>query len=406
MALRANAIVGATVVFFFGLQYPAMTRLRDDALELVARHAGWDARVQLAGICIALASVATGRVTLGTRGWIRSLPASRAAARRAIVGALCVTQAFGIAVICFALIAAPLVYRAELDPAKVVGLPLIVVAAAMLVTPFERPVAALLAGVALAALVPGRWTSNVAGAALLLLADRTAGAVGAVRRRRADKRRVEPSRASAARHWMRLTSAALAPSAIASCLFAPSIFVLFAYLIVRHNPDLEPSTAHRAIRVCGVLALTMLAAAAGSSVVRARPVWPWARSLPWSSGDRAAGDTALQALMLVLVPVSLVPLDWAVAASIAVLVPVLSAATAAAIRVGSGRHTSAAGEIMLVGASFGTLFALWPWTGIVSLAAAPLLFALTIARDRRLAATRWHELRHDAAGDPSWTTAL
>ncbi len=406
MALRANAVVGATAVFVFGLQDHTMTRVRAGVLELVARHAGWGARIQLAVVCIALSGVATRRVTLGSRGWIRSLPVSRAASRRAIVAALCVTQAFGIVVICFAVLAAPLIYRADLDPAKVLGLPLLVIASAMVVTPFERPVAAVFAAVALVLFVQGQWASIATGIALLLLADGTSGAVGATRNPRAGRWRVEPSRASAARHWVRLTFAALGASAVASCLLMPSIFVLFAYLIVRHNPDLDAGTAHRAIRICAVFALTMLAAAVGSSVVRARPMWPWARSLPWSSRDRAAGDTTLVALMLTLVPISLAPLDWGVAMGVAGLIPVLSGAAAAAVRAGAERHTSAAGEIIVVGALFGTLFVLWPWAGAVALAAAPFSFALTIARERRVATTRWQELRHDAGGDPSWTHAL
>src|SRR6185503_13169395 len=97
VALRANAIVGATVVFFYGLEDEAPTRIHAAILELVARRGTWNTRVTLAAICVALAGVAI----------------------LALLGAL-------------------FVYHARLDAAKVASLPLIIISAAAVVLPVER----------------------------------------------------------------------------------------------------------------------------------------------------------------------------------------------------------------------------------------------------------------------------
>ena len=81
VALRANGIVGASVVFVFGLDMDALAHLRTIVLELVARHAGWSARALFAALCVVLAGTAVRRVTLGATGWLRSLPVSSATSR-------------------------------------------------------------------------------------------------------------------------------------------------------------------------------------------------------------------------------------------------------------------------------------------------------------------------------------
>src|SRR5262245_38303724 len=96
VALRANGIVGAIVVFLFGVSAPApdpLATLRATLLGVVAADRPWTARGMLAAFCIALAAVAAPRVTLGTTGWVRSLGASAAEHRRAAVVALFIAQA-------------------------------------------------------------------------------------------------------------------------------------------------------------------------------------------------------------------------------------------------------------------------------------------------------------------------
>src|SRR4051812_43974312 len=86
VALRANGIVGATVVFLFGVTAPApdpLATIRATLLSIVAMDHPWFARGFVAAFCVALAGVGTPRITLGTTGWMRSLGASAAEHRRA-----------------------------------------------------------------------------------------------------------------------------------------------------------------------------------------------------------------------------------------------------------------------------------------------------------------------------------
>jgi hypothetical protein len=187
-------------------------------------------------------------------------------------------------------------------------------------------------------------------------------------------------------------------------VIAPVTFVAFAYLIVTRNRDLDPVTAHRTVRVCGVIALATLASALGSAIVRERPTSPWLRSLPWSSRDRVDGDAMLHAAVLCVVPAALAPLDWADAAILALTVPAIAATTAAAIRVGAQRQTSAGSDVMLASAALGTMITLWPITSGVILLSTPLFLTHATRREQRLVATRWQELHHDTATDPAWTS--
>jgi hypothetical protein len=408
VALRANGIVGATVVFLFALDIDAIAHLRLALLELVSRVPDWSARSELAGICVVLAAVGMPRITLGSTGWMRSLAISGNTARRAAVIALCATQAFAIAVWAAALVASPLVYRHGLEPAKVAGIPLIVVAAAALVVPVEHRAGPLLAAVALGLALPGRWMTNVAAVVALAVSDAVSGRLvpfrGAHLRRVRGHRRVGLGN-SAVGAWMRLTLRALPASTIAASVLLPIVFLAFGYLIVLHNPDLDQDTATRTVRISGMLASIAFASSLASGIVRARPAWPWTRSLPWSSRHRVLGDTVLHGSALATLAASQIPLDARSAIVVLLLAPPLAAAAAAAIRQGAGRQTSAAGEIALIGCALGSLVALWPWVSAIALATTPLLLTLGMRRERRLVATRWRELHHDAAGDPAWTTA-
>jgi hypothetical protein len=315
------------------------------------------------------------------------------------------TQAFCILCVVLSMIAAPVVYHAAIAPAKIVGIIIMLAAAASAVLPVERALGRVLAALALIIAVRATWTFDAIGFAVLIAADATAGAVAPARRTRPRRARRWRTTSSARMQWIRLTVRSLSASAWLASLIAPVILVAFAYLIVTRNRDLDPTTAHRTVRVCGVIALATLASAFGSAIVRERPTSPWLRSLPWSSRDRVDGDALLHAALLFAVPVALVPLDWVNAGILALVVPAIAAATAAAIRVGAQRQTSAGSDVMLSGAAFGTIITLWPITSAAVLLATPLLLAQATRREQRLVATRWQELHHDTATDPAWTSA-
>lgn len=405
VALRANGVIGASVVFVFGLDMDALAHLRTLVLELVARYAGWSARALFAGLCVVLAAVAVPRVTLGATGWLRSLPLSSATSRRAAIAALCAVQAFTIAVACLAILGALFVYHAALDPAKLVGIALIIPAAASLVIPVERRAARAIALVAIALSLPGRWPTDVAAVAALVSSDLLAGRIVPLRRRRLRSERALRWRVIPAIQWIRLTARAVPTASLGASLILPALFIAFGYLIVLHNPDLDRATATRTVRVTGMLALASFAAALADTIVRVRPTWVWARSLPWSARQRVAGDALLIGAALFAAGICLVPLDPRSAAAVLPLAAPLAAGAAASIRTGAGRQTSAAGEVVLLAVILGAPVAFWPWTAAVGLLLTPMLFAGAVRRDQRLVATRWRELHHDAVGDPAWMTA-
>jgi hypothetical protein len=407
VALRANGIVGASVVFVLALDIDAVAHLRITILQLVGRGHGLDARSELAGISLALAALAMPRVTVGATGWMRSLPVSAGTGRRAAVTVLAGVQVFTIAFAVIATMATVLVYRVPLDLAKIVSLPLIYLAAAMLVLPVERRRARAVAGVAMGLAIPGRWAYTAASLAALVLADRMSGAIVRVPHTRA-RTRWGKSRSSArtpAELWVRFTLRTLPLATISSCFIMPAVFTAFTALIVLHNPDIGISTARLTIRIGGMLALIALAAGLASSITVARPAWPWARSLPWSANQRVAGDAALHALAMLPVPICLALLDWRAALTLAMVVLPLAATAAAAVRSGVRRQTSAAGEISAVGVVFCAAIALWPWTAALALVTTPIVFASAVHRERSMITSRFEELHHDAAGDPAWTSA-
>jgi hypothetical protein len=404
VALRANGVVAGAVLFAFALDMDALAHLRIAMLQLVARGFGSDARADLAAISVALAALAMPRITLGATGWMRSLPASRTANRRAALVALCSVQVFTIAIAVIAMLAATIAYGATLDIAKIISFPLIYVAAATMVLPVESTAGRVLGALAIGLAVPGQWSLDASALVALLVADRISG--GMVPFRKPIRPRTRGNVAGGpVVQWVRFTLRTLPRTTIVACLLLPAILTAFSALIVLHNPDLDRASAARTIRIGGMLALMTFAATLANSIVRARPAWPWARSLPWSSRERACGDAALIGATMTVMPLFFAFLNWRAALVLAMTTPPLAASAAAAIRAGADRQLSAAGEIMMTGVIFGTLIALVPWSAAVLLATTPLLLALAARRERRLVSSRWEELHHDAAGDPAWTSA-
>jgi hypothetical protein len=404
VALRVNGVLAAAIVFIYALDIDVIAHLRLAILQLVSRGAGWTSRMQFAAICVALAAAGMPRVTLGSPSWLRSLPLSSATARRAAILALCTVQVFTIAVAVLATLGAVVVYGKPLESSRILGLVLMIFAAAELVLPVQHVIGPLLAAGALGLGVSGRWSSDAAAIVLLIIADHTSGAVVPFRPRRTRRAWRVGGDSSPVAQWIRLTLRALPFATLAACAIAPSLFAAFAAVIVVHNPDMDAVTAARTIAIGGTLAMIALAAGLSSSLVSRRTAWPWLRSLPWSSRQRVTGDTLLLAAALLVIPICLAFVDWRSGIRLALVAAPLAAASSAAIRSGARRHTSAAGEIAIAGVTFGAAIALWPWSAGLIIATMPLLFTYAVRRDQSLLITRWEELHHDASGDPAWVS--
>jgi hypothetical protein len=369
VALRANAVVAAMFVFVFGMAPDGLATLRALILGTVSSGAGWGVLAIFAGVCLALASAALPRVTLGLNGWMRSLPASRREHNVAAIAALCVDQFFSVAWTAFSLVLTMGLYHERVSIGKLVAIPVIMVSAA---------------------------------AFGLLTADRTfahrkPSAVGIWRFAR--------NRRFGFIHWIRFTWAASAGASVFGSLLLPSVFIAFAYMIVLHNPGIAPAAAHRTVRIAGSLAIGAFAASLSNALLRTRPTWPWSRSLPWSSTQRVVADTIAIGLPVCVITATLFPLDLPNAFAVLATVPAIAAAGAGALRVGATRQSGAAGEVVLVATIAGVLTALSPWLALVPLVATPAIARGAAARDRRVVSSRFAELQHDASADSGWLGA-
>jgi hypothetical protein len=405
VALRANGVVGASVVFALALDMNVVEGIRIRAIQLTSHGLGWGARAELAGLSVALAAMAMPRVTLGATGWMRSLPVSRADARRGAALALASVQVFTMTVGLLAILLSLFAYHVRLDPAKIGTLPLIYLAAASAVLPVESRIGRMLSVLALAFALPGTWISGLASLVALAAADRVSRGIIPWRRTRGRRAARISLSGGPVSEWMRFTLRTLPLANVAGSVVLPTLCTALAALIVLHNPDIDSATATRSIRIGGMLALIALAGGLAANIVGARPSWPWARSLPWSSRHRVTGDAILIGAASILIPIYFVFIDARSALQLALTVPAIAITAASAIRAGARRQTSAVGEIATVGVVMGLAITFWPWTSALALAAAPILFNRAERRERSVLVTRFEELHHDAAGDPAWMRA-
>jgi hypothetical protein len=409
VSLRANAVVAATVVFLFGSAPApgALETLRATIVGLVSAGHHWTPRLELAAVCAALVSVAVPRVTLGVNGWMRSLAATGAMNRRAATVALAASQAFAIVVAIAACFVTPLAYHVPVSLSKILTLPLIVLSVAMALLPVERVAGRAVAAIALALAIPGTWTFAALSVVALVIADRVSGAIVPSRRRarllakRHDARifRERPSLVQ----WISISWSALPVASVLGAALLPAVIVLFGYFIVRHNPHLPAPSVFRTIRITGSLAVATFAATLAQVMLRVRPTWAWARSLPWSSTNRVAADGVALGLPLFLVPALLAPLAPMHALAVAATIPAIAVAGSTALRGGAGRHTGAAGETFVIALGASLAIAMSALAAIPVLLLVPMLVRLGARRERRSRVTRWLELQHDAVGDPAWS---
>jgi hypothetical protein len=118
-----------------------------------------------------------------------------------------------------------------------------------------------------------------------------------------------------------------------------------------------------------------------------------------------AVDAVALALWTLPVVAAAATLGWRGVVAAAAVAPVAAAVGAAALRAGAGRHTGAAGEVVVAVIPYAVAAGIWPSVAAAALVLAPLALAVGARRERRGAAARWTELRHGVAGDPAWISA-
>lgn len=354
--------------------------------------------VVIAALCFGAAELSGPRICRGLNGWLRHLPASGLAHRRAATLAIVVSQ------IPLLLLLLVLAAFSSLVPAvltrRALQLAVTAFAAALCVTPARRRwLAAPLALGAAVVAGAGGWWLLAFSAVLLAAADWTAGDLAATAAPSAHL----PSRSSGGWIEARIAWRALGWSLPGTFLTA-LLPVLGAWAFVAHN-DLAPQYVRLAARLGGGVGAVLLLSSLSESLAVRRPAWPWSRSLPWTARRRVSADAlflGLHALPLFLLAVAIHP----AALEALTILPLLAVRAAGALRRAPERRTGAAGEILGEGLLLAALAALVPWAALPALAAVPFALRAAAERERRQKVSRWLELHHLAAGDPqSWSAS-
>lgn len=431
-AARRSAVISvAVVIFALGSTPSPVATLESLVRALVSNAAdtGIPGRLAFVAFTASLSALAARRTATGIHGWFRSLPVAGPTARRAVWGAGVLGALPAILIGAAAVVLAVSVHDVPLEGALLAALAVMVTAAAAAVVPPEHGSSRLAAIAACLASAWGTWTSVLVALLALGVWDRVAGGLGApAAARRSSMSDMgaalaarAPGPAGSRRHGL-LLAARLVRRVIGARTWAQAVAVgglpvTFAALVEYNNSWHDPAT-QRATALLGTgIGLVSFSGIVTSAMLARRPPWPWIRSLPWSAGERVAVDViVLGSPTIAFAIAAACVLAWrtgtiAGAAVTGAATLALSAACTAegvgALRVGAGRHTGAAGEIVIVGAAATAAVASNPWLTAGVLALVPALVLLAIRRERRAAgAVRWDELRHGVEGDVGWLSRV
>ena len=347
-----------------------------------------------AALAFALASWAAPRATHGLNGWLRHLPIGSRPNRRGVLLALLVVQLP--LMLSLALLASVAHSQGIAVTALcLVRFTLVCAAAAMAAMPVTRSSISMpsSAVAALLTLSGGRWTLMIS-AALLVVTETFSGSLRNPRRGRTLK-------SAGVSIELRLCWRALGWRILAS--YGVAALPLGAAALFIANNELTGTLAAGAARFGSSLALVLFLSGWIDKLAVRRPVWPWARSLPWSSTRRVLSDALIMAAHAVPVALGCAFVSGIAALPVLLLLPALVLRAATHMRRLPERQTGTGG-FLLEGCFASSLTALLPWTVFLGLAASPAAFLAAKQADAGIKATRWLERRHLAVGDPlSWS---
>jgi len=337
------------------------------------------------------------RVLSGLGGWMRSLPAHGRWHRRLATLAVFIAELPVLFVLSF--FAAMALQGRGMDVAvQILGLIMMGWAAAGFILPVEkRTFGRAFSGFA-GILAPSGEPGLLAFAFFLVLA--ADGLSGDLLVKKGGKR-VQESR----RHH--LFAARIAWRSLHFRLILPylvSVPVLAASILFLKNNHFTQDVASASLRVWASLAITAFFAFLSHLLCLRRPIWPWARSLPWSSRRKVFQDAVFQLLLSLPLVVLVISLNPAAGLAVACGTLLLVLRSVAAMREAADTRLGAGGKIMGEGALISLLLGLVPWSWSLMLLSTPAAVLLAERAERAQKAGRWEERHHLSAGDSlSWS---
>jgi len=355
-------------------------------------------------LATSVAGASAPRLTLGLAGWIRTLPATAVAHRRAVTAGLTVVQLPILAIVLLGGVAALEAHPSTTAP-RLAGLVILAWASSMTVLKVVRVWTRMLAAAAAVLAWVGAWPAVVAAVPLVIVADLIAGPLAVkVKRRPASKTIAPAGPRSAFLLWMTIARRALGWRIVTSWI--PGLLALVPAVLFIRNNTLTSVHEVGAARLAGVIATVLVTAAVSESLFKRRPPWPWIRSLPWPAVLRVGFDAVLLGVIAFPIVVATAMIESSAAIPVLFTLPFVSLRGAAAIRQAPARSSGAAGHLLIEGLLAAALVSLLPWMSMVFLALAPPAVWLAAEQERRQEIGRWHELHHLAAGDSmSWSDA-
>jgi hypothetical protein len=394
LAIRSFAPLFAGFLAVIILQmYPAAF-VRGIAAGIYGKTPDPTVLLGIAALSLGFSFSAAPRLEYGLNGWMRHLSISSAANRRGLTLALITVQA---PLILTLVILGYVARAAGVNPwgAIDIRLGLVFASSAIAALPVKRRfVPGVLALSAACMAIWGTLYMLLAAGVLLVTAEISAGEL----RKPAAQR---PRRMASALFSFQLAQRALAWG-ILGILCAAAIPLGVTMLFLANNPLPDP-LVHGAARLGGCVSVLFSICAGATRLAVRRPVWPWARSLPWSAGMRILSDAAFLTALSLPALVVVAALDGATAVLVAAVAPLLALRSTEHVRRNPDRRVQAAGMV-LEGLFVSALVCLVPWTAAASLAGAVPAFLAAKNAELALKATRWSERYHLASGDSlSWS---
>jgi len=395
VALRSLAPVLAAA---FGLYYLLKPEL---FLMLAKRFFGEAAPISRGAVtAIALAAAAgmsRKAVCYGLGGWIRHLPVTGSAHRRAAVVAIALAET-PITVLLLISMFFGLQDAPQSAIAGAIGLVIASIASAVVVGPSQiAGFRIALAGAAAVLAGSGRILLCIPAMILLVAADRLSGSLHIARSGHGRRRWTIPIGFPALISWR-----ALGISGWTGFLPAGAIIGFTALFL--NNNEMSPDLRAAALRTGGMLSVAVFLAVTAGLLVAGRAPWPWSRSWPRSSRHRIAADAFFLGIPAALLLGPLVWIGGPAAIGAAFYLP--AGAVRAAGAVNSPRETRARilGTLLLEGSLAAAAGGLWNEAGVILLVVTPFLWIAAARREQTLKVTGWDELHHSAIGDSgSWS---